>query len=66
LIIINELIEMVKNNVFKYAFNQMFNDLDPDTIINEEEMFHKVLHFIPSKQIKLIKGNIKYNHRIIM
>jgi len=55
-----ELKEMVKNNVFKYAFNQMFNDLDPDTIINEEEMFHKVLHFIPSKQIKLIKDYQKH------
>eukprot|EP00833_Pecoramyces_ruminatium_P016767 jgi/Orpsp1_1/1190799/evm.model.d7180000081294.1 len=50
-----ELREMIKNNVFKYAFNQMFNNLSPDTIINEEEMFHKVLHFIPTKQIKLIK-----------
>jgi len=50
------MIEMVQNNAFKYAFNQMFNDLNPDTVINEEEMYHKVLHFIPSKQIKLIKG----------
>ncbi|ORX81866.1 WD40 repeat-like protein [Anaeromyces robustus] len=50
-----ELREMIKNDVFKYAFNQMFNNLSPDTIINDEDMIHNVLHFIPSKQIKLIK-----------
>jgi len=51
---------MIKNNVFKYAFNKMFNNLSPDYVINDEKMLHDVLHFIPSKQIKLIKGNYKF------
>jgi WD40 repeat protein len=51
-----ELKEMIKNDVFKYAFNQMFSNLNSDTLINDdEEMLHKVLHFIPAKHIKLIK-----------
>ncbi|ORX56127.1 WD40 repeat-like protein [Piromyces finnis] len=51
----SELKDIIKNDVFKFAFNKMFNNLSPDTIINDENMIHDVLHFIPSKQIKLIK-----------
>jgi len=55
---------MIKNDVFKYAFNQMFSNLNSDTLINDdEEMLHKVLHFIPAKHIKLIKGKNKNNNK---